>query len=512
MNLEERVAAMLRRVSSRGQDEDNQMAPIKECIGKRGMHVGPDYHLKASASKGKHAGLIAQIIADAKAGLFDVLVIRAVDRLDRRGARYAWRIIGDLMDAGVPILSVAEPELERVKTDPMAEMMISIRIALAREEIRKLKQRIKDGHDRIDAGERFRGAVPAGYSVQGPKYARYLVKDTGQEEDAPRKRRRYLATEIVQALTDASTGTSVLKLSLRLGMDPASVCLLIRRPVYSTGRYEVRSACGTCMTCSNGSSDPCTSPATVVHRCEPLVKPEVQEAAIASMEARHTGDNANSRAIRKEDYSGAVFCGRCAHKLYRNYGGGRKRKDGTMSPKVRRYVCPALIPGGNGKKCMMTVPADAVDAAVDAHMAARGGWWVRSRLIQGDDPSARLQRLKKERDSLGAQGLPLDKMLAKATALYEEIEKLENTPRTAPRTVTEIVLRKDGTYMTEGERWLQMTPSEQRAHLLGPEFKVYAKAAPGRTGAVEIEVKYRDIRGAETVVPDEELVTLKEAS
>lgn len=491
MDLTGKVAASLRRVSSRGQDEDNQEAPIHGYVLSRNMTRGPDYPLKASASKGKHAPVIARIIADAKAGLFQVLVIRAVDRLDRRGALYAWPIIADLMDAGVPVLSVAEPELERIREDPMAEAIIGVKIAIARQEILQLRRRIRDGHDRIDAAGKFRGSPPAGYSVQGPEYARYLEPDFAQDEDRPVRRRRIQAADVTQAITDASTGTSTLKLGARLGVTADGMAMIIRNLVYSTGRYEVRSACRTCPACERG--DACTTPRVLVHRCSPLIdKPEVQQLAIASLGIRRKGDNVSSRAIRKQDYSGALFCPVCGGTLYRYNGGSKKRPNGTVSAKVRRYACTAK--NENGKRCSKSVRADDADAAVNELMASRQYPWMRSRLIEGNDHSAQLRRLEGERDTLGSRGLPLEKMLAEATRLYAEIEQMKSLPIIPPRTVIEIARREDGTVITEADHWRGLTPGERRAYLLHKARaqdaeRVIVTPAPGRTGRVIAEIE-----------------------
>jgi DNA invertase Pin-like site-specific DNA recombinase len=102
-------AARLLRVSSRGQDEDNQDTPTADYITDRGMVSGPTYRLRGkSATKGQQVKAVRDAIAAAGRGEFDVLVIRAIDRLDRRGALAGWRLLGELLDADLTVLS-AEP-------------------------------------------------------------------------------------------------------------------------------------------------------------------------------------------------------------------------------------------------------------------------------------------------------------------------------------------------------------------------------------------------------------------
>jgi DNA invertase Pin-like site-specific DNA recombinase len=90
MDLTGKRAARLLRVSSRGQDEDNQSRPTEDYITANGMQLVKTYALRGkSARKGQQVAAVREAIKDAEAGEFDILVVRAIDRLDRRG-RTAW--------------------------------------------------------------------------------------------------------------------------------------------------------------------------------------------------------------------------------------------------------------------------------------------------------------------------------------------------------------------------------------------------------------------------------------
>ena len=245
---------------------------------------------------------------------------------------------------------------------------------------------------------------------------------------------------------------------------------MIRNPIYSTGRYEIKHRDGS---------------GVYVYRCEPLVKPEVQKAAIAALEARRTGDNVKSRAIAKEDFSGALFCGHCDGRMYRYFGGGGYvRKDGSVSEKLRRYSC---------QDCRKSVNADEADRVINDLMATDESWWMRSRLIPGDDHSADLARVRDELDSLGARRLPRAEMMAETSRLYDEIERLESLPSIPARTVFERVTDDNGRAVSEGAHWVLMDMRDRRAWLLSRAAETHyvtVKAAAGRTGAVHADVTY----------------------
>lgn len=453
-------AARLLRVSTRGQDEDNQDRPTAEYIVTRGMTPATTYRLHgASASKGQQVKAVREAVAAARRGEFDVLVIRAIDRLDRRGTRYGWQLLGELMDAGVTVLSVADPALERIGTDPMAEVEVSFKLAIAKQEVDDKRRRIADTFRRMDDAGSFRGIAPAGYAVEGDKYGKRLVPAAAPYAvGTTRVRTVPSAEQVKQAFADAPF-TSTVKLGARLGMTPDAVAKLLRAKVYSTGIHTVKRADGV----------------TAIHRCEALVTPAVQARAVAALEARRTGDNQTSRALAKDDFSGALRCayGDCGGTLYRYYAGG-----GSRGGKVRRYACD---------KCHRSVKADNADAAVNAFMSARQEWHLESVWVDGDDNTAELDRVALELRELPGRGLDDEAEDAERARLRAERKRLEALPRTAGH------WEGKRPTMTEGQHWDGLaTTAARRAYLAGnaDEFILYAAPAPGRTGNVVVDLWY----------------------
>jgi DNA invertase Pin-like site-specific DNA recombinase len=495
MELAGKTARRMLRVSSTGQDEDGQDKPTLDYVLSMGMTDAGVYRLHGkSARKGQQLPAVARAIADYGDGLYDVLVVRAIDRLDRRGAMAGWRLIGELQEAGVTVLSVADPELARAAEDAMAEMAIGIKLSMARLEVDARTRRINDTFRKMDDGGWFRGVPPLGYTVAGPKYAKALVPAQSrvevQRKRGPRGSGRPFVTvtlpsadDVRQAFTDATgpDGEGTVALGTRLGITADAVGKMLRNPVYSTGRYEVRRSDGV----------------TAIKRTEPLVTPAVQAAAIASLDARRTGDNVTSRAIAKDDYSGALFCP-CGHHtgMHRYSGGGKRRKDGTMGPRVRRYHC-----GGCGK----SVAADAADAAVESLMSSRRDWWLDRWHVPGSDSADALDRVGLELRELPARGLDRGAEQAERDRLWAEEDRLKALPGTPSR--WEQGFRRDdgGNLLTEGDHWLSLDSAGRRGLLLRGSLRVFASARPGRRGEVDVELVFLEDGGIDVRAWDDEV-------
>src|SRR5207253_1106662 len=86
-------------------------------------------------------------LLDAHQGRFKVLVIWALDRLSRDGARGALRVIDKLEAAGAALVSVREPDLDTA--GPFRDAVISIISTIAEMEKKRLKERIASAKLRL---------------------------------------------------------------------------------------------------------------------------------------------------------------------------------------------------------------------------------------------------------------------------------------------------------------------------------------------------------------------------
>lgn len=451
-------AARWIRVSSGGQNEMTQAGVIDAACAREGFTVtGRTFRLHdVSASKGEQQAAQDAAVEAVAAGEFDVLVATESDRLDRRGPKAAYAFLWAIELAGGRVHVANDPAFG--SDDLGSEVLSTVRMAAARDEVKLKSRRVREKFDLIDDSGRFRGAVPPGYAVAGEKYARYLVPAPARREV---QRKRMVngekqtitvtlpsADDVARAISDAATTSSVV-LGKRLGVTPDTVRRMVRSRIYSSGIYRVRRADGV----------------IAHHRCEPLVTPAVQSAAVAALETRRTGDSVISRALAKNDFSGALRCP-CGGRMYRFYSGAKKRANGTRDAKDRRYRCAA---------CRKSVAAGAADAAVHELMAARTSPWMRVRVIPGSDSAADLERVMAEYRELGARGLDFDKEDAERARLRAEITRLRETEPVPARTVAEFATGPDGRHLSDGDRWLSLDTSQRRAYLASGEVTVFVR-------------------------------------
>lgn len=125
---------------------------------------------------------LAQLIADAKAGKFDVVVIKCIDRFFRNTEEY-YTAQKQLRKAGVTWVSIEEPDLDPDDAD--AAFKINIYLAMAEYEARKTSKRIRFNNKmRIKNGQVVTGnqCFLFPWKVVGEKRNRHLEKDMEQAE------------------------------------------------------------------------------------------------------------------------------------------------------------------------------------------------------------------------------------------------------------------------------------------------------------------------------------------
>lgn len=125
---------------------------------------------------------LAQLIADAKAGKFDVIVFKCIDRFFRNTEEY-YTAQKQLRKAGVTWISIEEPDLDPEDAD--AAFKINIYLAMAEYEARKTSKRIRFNNKmRIKNRQVVTGnqnfLFP--WKVVGEKRNRHLEKDMTMAE------------------------------------------------------------------------------------------------------------------------------------------------------------------------------------------------------------------------------------------------------------------------------------------------------------------------------------------
>jgi DNA invertase Pin-like site-specific DNA recombinase len=153
---------------------DNELVAVGEYV---------DEGISATLEISKRKAL-AQLIEDAKAGKFDIVVFKCIDRFFRNVGEY-YECQKQLRAAGVTWISIEESDLD--PDDDDAAFKINIYLTMAEYEARKTSKRIKFNNKmRIKNRQVITGSrnflFP--WTVTGEKRNRYLIKDTAHEEMA----------------------------------------------------------------------------------------------------------------------------------------------------------------------------------------------------------------------------------------------------------------------------------------------------------------------------------------
>jgi DNA invertase Pin-like site-specific DNA recombinase len=342
-------AGVLLRVSSGGQDEENQQPELDGYTHDRGYRVNKTYRLHdKSAFHGEHESVLAQILEDIRAGVISVVVIVHSSRIDRRDPKVAEHYELSIRMAGGRIESVREPLFG--KADIAGRITTILAQYQNHDYSRVLSGHVRAGHNRVRAnrqalGKGLLGRAPWGYEIQGARYFKVLVPSPLGLKYIPEIFDRIVAGESLATVAawlnaeGAPTGT-------RRGRDrghhavdkPPSwsaptVQKIVRNPVY---KGQMRTKAGDYF----GS-------------CEALVSSAVWNAAGKRLDSfpKRGPLNTGKRAM----LAGVAWCGYCGSAVYRS----------TSETRVY-YRCAGKV---TGKSCFM-VSLAAADRTVDAIMAA----------------------------------------------------------------------------------------------------------------------------------------------
>lgn len=152
--------------------DDNELVAVGEYV---------DEGISATLEISKRKAL-AQLIEDAKAGKFDIVVFKCIDRFFRNVGEY-YECQKQLRAAGVTWISIEESDLD--PDDDDAAFKINIYLTMAEYEAKKTSKRIKFNNKmRIKNKQVVIGShgFHFAWKVEGEPRNRYLVKDKENEE------------------------------------------------------------------------------------------------------------------------------------------------------------------------------------------------------------------------------------------------------------------------------------------------------------------------------------------
>lgn len=139
MNKPIKVAAYGRVSTLLGQDVQNQLFGIRELATHRGYHLIKEYVDEGMSGRSEKRPGLDQLVADAKKGLFSILIIHSIDRLGR-STKHLLNLIDDLKHFNVTLISIREG-LDF--TSPTGQMALTMLSAVAQLEAQLISERIK---------------------------------------------------------------------------------------------------------------------------------------------------------------------------------------------------------------------------------------------------------------------------------------------------------------------------------------------------------------------------------
>ena len=133
-------AALYLRVSTLDQHPESQLHDLRGLAAQRGFAIVEEYTDKISGVKAKRPGL-EQLLADARRGKFDVVLVWAFDRI-ARSVRHFLEVLDELNHLGLEFVSFRE----NVDTGgPLGRAMVVIIGAIAELERNLIVERVKAG-------------------------------------------------------------------------------------------------------------------------------------------------------------------------------------------------------------------------------------------------------------------------------------------------------------------------------------------------------------------------------
>ena len=148
-------AALYLRVSTLDQHPETQLHDLRGLAAQRGFEIVQEYTDRISGAKAKRPGL-DQMMADARRGKFDVVLVWAFDRIGR-SVRHFLETLDELTHLGLEFVSLRE----QIDTGgPLGRAMIIIVGAIAELERSLIVERVRAGMRRAKLEGRRLGRPP----------------------------------------------------------------------------------------------------------------------------------------------------------------------------------------------------------------------------------------------------------------------------------------------------------------------------------------------------------------
>jgi DNA invertase Pin-like site-specific DNA recombinase len=164
-------AAIWARVSTDHQVVDNQVPELERFCAHHGYEITRQYLLTdVSAYNGATATAIRAMLDDAYRGEFDVLVVWALDRLTREGIEELLKLVRQLRERHVTLVSLQESWLNG--SSEVTELLIAMHGWMSHQESARRSERIKLGLARRRAEGKQVGGRQKGATDRKPRKRR----------------------------------------------------------------------------------------------------------------------------------------------------------------------------------------------------------------------------------------------------------------------------------------------------------------------------------------------------
>jgi DNA invertase Pin-like site-specific DNA recombinase len=384
-------AVLVARVSSTGQDEDNQIPDLQAWSDGHGYEV-PDGHVikihGKSAFHGHHKPELDKAVRMIEAGLADVIVMWALDRASRQGIDAAFRFRFAVQDAGGRVEFTEYPELNGGSQE--AQRAWADFADDARRESEKRIRRISSGNRRT---------VDSGAAIRRPKYGYALAgSKRGKEWTVDESKATVVRGMYERAVNGDTLGVIALWAAAQDGghWDASRARKILADTAY-IGKAETR---------VNGDA--------YTYGCPAIVSVETWERANAAVKAP-------KRYVRAavSPFAGIVLCGHCGTVMRRTSEGGGSHRVTSG----RYWRCPQ----GCGN-----VRYDEFSGRVHNALSGIAAELLEEVIIKSDDMrQVRLTLLESELAGIGRKGLSPAGMITRINEISAEMEavRAEKAPR-----------------------------------------------------------------------------------
>ncbi|MCY2989831.1 MAG: recombinase family protein [Planctomycetota bacterium] len=206
------LTALYLRASSKDQTESipAQRDLLTRYAADHGLEIGPEYQdfaISGDSCSGR-PGLQA-LLADAKLGKFQAVLVRQLSRLSRRDSlKSAAQIIGPLLDAGVTVYTAANGDLRL--DSATGRIMLAVLSEFDHAENVSRSMNVLNGQLRAAESGSWIGKVPYGYRIEGTKHNKVLVlADPEHVATVRRMFELYASGESCEAIARALTAENI---------------------------------------------------------------------------------------------------------------------------------------------------------------------------------------------------------------------------------------------------------------------------------------------------------------